>query len=373
MSLQTIRGIFPHPSADQQILIGSRCLALTTEERNLINTMSNPADLLNAFAHITENQEEAQRRQRFINIARQSLQALGEIGGGIGGGWLGSKMWTSVSTRIGVVPSTVNVIVSVVCMILGGAIGTQVGGVVGDAVSEFMQEMRMMDRTYDLVFRRELVMCEEWQAKVLNERVFPVLAEFATHDELAEFYCPITRDWIREPVIAKGKADQHIYEKMAILEHFRRFEEQHPLAERVQMTPIACDELELQTSPFRSCRLKVEDLKLVADYRDRLFLRMRQVYNTRVAAQQRMTAPGVTPRQYARIAQRSHIDQEQMNHIVTFYSLRTPTQRHAIAEQMIHEVRRGDLPNEQLFAVIKKIEATAVLPERLLNTPAMVG
>ncbi len=369
MSLQTIRGILPHPTPNQKTLIGAHCLALTEDEKRIISVMSGSVENILRFYLQEAVGREALAVRRYVRLELINMQETAERGrniGGTAGAVIVSKTLCAVGCR-GIFP-----------MLAGGVVGGITGAMMGEALALISAENEnskiVVENTRRATEARSEEEAEdrrnfiEWGKKQFNEIIFPALSEFANH-ELDEFRCPLTGDWIREPVFAEQTSDRQIYEKAAILEHLRRFEEDHPLVERAQMDEGACRELARQTSPRRICHIQVTDLVPELYYRAHLFQRMRDVYNHRVTVQRQMTAPGVTPLQAARMAQRHHIGLGEMIDIGTFYILHTNAQRTAIAtEIMARVVTREDVPIEQRCKLITKIQATAMLPDLLPDT-----
>jgi|GEM_PF-3397158 hypothetical protein len=187
-----------------------------------------------------------------------------------------------------------DVVITAGC-VAGGAL---IGGVLGSSATFYLDIVRV---TQSSAFR-------DWKAQATRDKVFSVFEGFlrAHENELEEFLCPLTHTLIHFPVRQRGIAGQErVYEKgdieAWIAKQEGKVEEKRKSGayEREAKTTQDPDLLRLKvpervkaleaedlrgTSPQRERRIRVSELFYDLDYHPRLFARLRQIYNRKLAA-----------------------------------------------------------------------------------------
>jgi hypothetical protein len=309
--LQILRTIFPEATRtpDQDMLIGSSCLALTATQRESICTYG---DLTRAFTiYRAANNDVAER------IATVKLRA--EIGCGIVGGITGAAAGATVGAYIGnrISPAAV-----VPCAIFCGVSGGVAGGYAAADKGGLVAANREIAT---LTHSRE---ARQWTHNRLKMDIYPPLMQYLTTARANEvqqrdLICPLSLDWMDEPVLA---GDLHTYERTKILDHLDAWDRRYPAERLAAFSQEQRDAAYLLRSPFRICNIKIAEFKPAEAYHQTLFPFLINNYNESVILQREIVATAhedaANPVKPARLDQRLHnigMNRFQADKVVRFY------------------------------------------------------
>lgn len=379
MAMLAIRNVFPKPNPEQEAMISASCLALTNDEKTSIDLVSKGLE-----GYQTDGQVAPEVRQsvdlRIVHTVRKA-QIIGAIGGGITGAVLGGGVALGVCQPASLIAAC------------GGAAGVVAAGGLGAAAGYYVDESNKIfafggGAVGAVLGTMILGVCKKTDAKVFvvagaaitggtigaiggyhkGERIgrvravseitaspefrewklekfkvaLPALSRAMSRNEMEkiDFTCPITRDWMVEPVRAPG--DKHYYEKAALLDHLAGTELTQDQLDA--LSPEERRQALLNRSPFGICNIQTRDVIDCPTYYDEMLANMKQNYNKRVLEQRAIVAHenperALTPEE-ARIIR---------------YNTLTEAERTAIVSQMASDI----LASQKSWDI--KISALALL------------
>ena len=264
MTLGKIRAAFPESNRtpEQDLLIGSSCLALTDKERKAIENIN-----FKSYQFSLNNKENENLNVR-VGEAVARAQFWGATSGATAGGTAGGLSawyWASL-TPLATIAST-----------LGGAF---VGGVAGHNLGGKLGYRRVIK---DIIHSPEYLL---WRNEKFETIVFPALARYMDEDtwDRVQLECPITNQFAIEPV---QDPHGHIFENEAII-HWLRICDQS-LLDRLSTFPgISIEEFEnaLQSRcPLKAGCITEDQLKKIPDYYKKIFSELMCNYNMQVLRQ----------------------------------------------------------------------------------------
>lgn len=340
MILEKIRTAFPeiNQTQEQDLLIGSTCLALTDKERDTIENIN--------FNRYQSSLDEEKREDLSVRVAEAvaKAQIWGTASGFTTGGvTAGASAWyLAALTPLWTAASGVGGAIS------GALVGHSLGGRIG-------HRRALENEIHEPGFIR-------WQDEKYATVVLPALSRYVDLDESKKpLMCPITLDWMKEPVRAK---DGHVYEKEAIIEHLINWMERttetlalRQVQERGPFSPQEMQELLNTSSPLRNGFISIDELKELPGYYEETVRSLIFEYNMKV------------------LNQRAIIDQtknqtqelpEEVAKVVRFYSMTQERRDHIKADMrrnlLIHRVFRPDEQAEEDQA-LDLLTAAAKPPE----------
>lgn len=298
MSLYILRTVFPKLDADQTVLMGPRCLALTEKERNQIVMCTTIGRLFDGFLQsinyssgLTGTAVERAIGQRTAQLMEQKRDAYikwctikGAVGGAVVGGGAGALIG-----GIALLPAAVG---GTVGGVAGGFAGRKIGRSRAAALPQAAEEATAADqilsplRATDTATRQGLFEGDafiQFCARNCREAI-DSLIPLVEHDrdifqpEQENLVCGITHIRINDPV--RGD-DGGLYERAAILGWIAS---SNRLTDPAQLLPIHG-----ASSPFRSPqRVTVGGLRDdKQEYFPRLIQYLVRTYNARVEVQER--------------------------------------------------------------------------------------
>lgn len=338
MILEKIRTVFPenHRTQEQDLLIGSSCLALTDKERETIESLN----LDNYQASLSEQEKE----DLSVRVAEAVTKAQfwgATAGAATGGMAAGASAWYFAPLMpVAIIASGLGGAVA------GGKIGHYTGGRIG-------HRRAIKDETNSPEFRI-------WRNERFESIIFPALSRYADPDSWnrKQLICPITLDWMIEPVLAE---DGHMYEKEAILAHLAAWEARHQQNEvdrqEFGLRSLSLQELQeiLQTrSPLRNGNITIDGLKKIPDYYRGIFDELTRNYNIKVLQQHNIAAQAKNlPQPFS----------EEVAKVVSFYE-KTQRERTIMATDMqVGLLRSTELSDEEVEAGGELLKAAAKLPK----------
>jgi len=341
MILEKIRTTFPESirTQEQDLLIGSSCLALTDQERDTIENLN--------FNRYESSLDREKRKDLSLRVAKSvaDSQWWGEVSGFVTGGvsagagaWYlaaFTPFWTALSGLAG--------------GYLGSKAGKQMGGDIG-------HEMAITNESNTPEF-------VHWRNKKYATVILPALSRYVDPDKESKT-CPITLDWMVEPVRAD---DGHVYEKEALIEHLITWRERafetlvlRGIQGGSPLSPEEERELLSTRSPFRNGNITIAGLEELPGYYDETIKSLTAKYNMEVL------------KQHAIVDQSKNQTQElskEVAKVVRFYSM-TQEERNHIKTDM-----RRDLLGHRVFRLDKEedealefLKAAAKPPELIKYT-----
>jgi hypothetical protein len=318
LDVQSMRSSLPLPPVDNEerttIKLYTGTEVQQTIKRDLLYGAMHPRDLFN-----------------FLRTHVSTFSLYGSLGGAVTGAagsfYYISKM--SPPTASSDENQTKSQLSFVACGAFGGAV---VGGIVGASTAFSMNILQISSSNH---FRA-------WKAKAIQDKVLPIFEEFIRKNEdlLSEFICPITGELIQVPVKkigVEGKAKYQVYEKNDIEGWIDRKnkelsekaetgayqrEAQHTqdpdllqmdIEHRIEVLKMRDRKM---TSPNRDCVLSKADLFYDPTYHERLFERIRQIYNEQV---DQTVRAGLGAYSQDAIAQRNQIIGAEIKHLTDLW------------------------------------------------------
>lgn len=229
---------------------------------------------------------------------------------------------------------------------LGFEAGKQKGGDIGHAIA-----MKNVTNSPEFV---------RWKDEKYVTVILPALSRYVDLDEESktQLTCPITLDWMVEPVRAK---DGHVYEKAAIIRHLAtwpgRVTEMLALRPIQTLTPKEAQEILNTSSPLRKGFISIDELEELPGYykedvRSLIFEYNMKVLNQRAIVNQANNQTQELPEEVAKV--------------VRFYSMAQEKRDHIKADMrrdlLIHRVFRPDEQTEEDQA-LDLLTAAAKPPE----------
>ncbi|VHO00766.1 hypothetical protein [Candidatus Rhabdochlamydia sp. T3358] len=250
MTLGKIRAVFPEDNRtpDQDLLIGSNCLALTDKERNLIENINFKG------YQFSLNDEQNESLSIRVGEAVSKAQFWGAAGGSTTGGAVGGAVawyWVPLMPLITIASG------------VGGAI---VGGVTGYNLGGKFGHRRVVE---NVTHSSEYL---HWSNEKYEKIIFPALSRFVDVDvwERVPLECPITNQFAIEPV---RDPHGHVFENEAIINWLRTCD-QSLLNRLFEFPPISQEELEnalQRRCPLRAGFITEDQLKKIPDYYKNIF------------------------------------------------------------------------------------------------------
>jgi hypothetical protein len=229
---------------------------------------------------------------------------------------------------------------------LGFHAGKQKGGDIGHAIS-----MKNVTNSPEFV-------C--WKDEKYVTVVLPTLSRYVDLDKESktQLTCPITFDWMKEPVRAK---DGHVYEKAAIIKHLAtwpgRVTEMLALRPIQTLIPKDAQEILNTSSPFRNGYISIDELKELPGYYEETVRSLIFEYNMKVLNQRAIVNQANNQAQEL---------PEEVAKVVKFYSMTQEKRDHIKADMrrdlLIHRVFRPDEQTEEDQA-LDLLTAAAKPPE----------
>ena len=342
MILEKIRTAFPeiNRTPEQDLLIGSTCLALTDQERDTIENLN--------FNKYQSSLDEKKSKEISLRVAKTvaNAQWWGKVTGcAAGGAGAGAAAWYLAA---------LSPLLTAASGAAGGYLGFESGKIIGGDVGH---EIAMKNETYTPEFIR-------WKDKKHATVILPALSRYVDLDESKkQLMCPITLDWMIEPVQAK---DGHVYEKAAIIEHLinwmERLEEMLRLQPIQTLTPKDAQEILNTSSPLRNGFISVGELEELPGYYEEDVRSLISKYNMKVLKQRAIVDQ--TKNQTQELS-------EEVTKVVKFYSMTQKERNHIKADMrrdlLIHRVFRPDEQTEEDQA-LDLLTAAAKLPELIKYT-----
>lgn len=342
MILEKIRTTFPETNRtqDQDLLIGSSCLALTDKERDTIENLN--------FNRYHSSLDEKEREDLSVRVAEAvaKAQMWGTVSGFTTGGVAaGASAWyLAALTPLATIVSGVGGAVA------GRKIGHYAGGRIGHR-----RAIKNETNSSEYIL---------WRNEKFETIIFPALSRYVDPNKWStvQLECPITLDWMMEPVRAE---DGHIYEKSAILAHLAAWEERQRQMEENRrgfaLEPLSPQELQevLQTrSPLRNGNITVGGLRELPDYYKEIFRKLECNYNTKVSEQQSIAA---------QVKDLPQPFPEEVAKVVRWYSM-TQRERNLIEDEMRPSLLRStELSDEEVEGAREFLNAAAKLPKVIMT------
>jgi hypothetical protein len=259
--LSLTRSVLPQErTPDQDALVGSASLALTDLEKQCIDEFSDPKkEYKNYVKSLPEDREEEMRQSMDLAIEKGSKKtAWKQAGCGAVTGAVSGTVLSTIALVGG--PVAFGFTVLGVAPVFGGimAYGCYKTGLERGAVAAENA------RIFTVTNTRE---CAEWIRQRCHKIALPALLQFMPADrrERIDLDCPITRDWMQDPVEA---ADHRVYERSEIVRS-----------------------LQIQgVSPFTREPMYAGELISRPDYYKDTFTEMHQNYNARVSQRESVVA-----------------------------------------------------------------------------------
>lgn len=350
MLLEKIRTIFPEANRtqEQDLLIGSSCLALTNKERETIENLNFDSY---QYSEPVRDQIASQKADAIVKA-----QVIGAVSGAaigcVAGAAFARNKFNGDDKRL---PTLIGG--------LGGALAGAAGGYFAG------KEIGSIKFTKDL---NSSVEYKEWKNKKYEDIIFPALSRYVDPIEWdrVQLICPITLGWMREPVRAE---DHHFYEKSALIAHLHAWEGRQRQIEIDRQNhgqdPFTPEERlqALQTSsPFRNGNVTMAGSKEFPDYYHQIFEKLKFNYNIQVTEQHALVTLSKTVLDQLGL---SEPFSPEIAKVVKFYE-KTQRERSIISGEMYINLLRSplisDASNEELKELNEFINATSELP-RLLN------
>ncbi|MGB7128605.1 MAG: hypothetical protein WBD50_05905 [Candidatus Rhabdochlamydia sp.] len=320
MILDKIRTAFPeiNRTPEQDLLIGSTCLALTDQERNTINNLN-----FNSYESSLNNK---QRTDLSLKTAETvaNAQWWGKTTGCVAGGTgAGAAAWYLAA---------LSPLLTAASGVAGGYLGFQGGKKAG---GELGHKRAIKNMTDSPEFIR-------WKDEKYATVVLPALSRYVEPDENSQqLMCPITFDWMKNPVQAD---DGRVYEKEAMIKHLiawmGRLEEMLELRPISTLSPKDAEEILNTSSPFRNAFISIHRLKELPGYYKEEVRSLAYKYNMEVLRQRAIVYEAQNEAQEL---------PEEVSKVVRFYSM-TQERRDLIKADMRRDllVNRVFRPDEQI-------------------------
>ncbi|MGB7128135.1 MAG: hypothetical protein WBD50_03470, partial [Candidatus Rhabdochlamydia sp.] len=339
MILEKIRTAFPeiNRTQEQDLLIGSTCLALTDQERDTIENLN-----FNKYQSSLDEKKSKKVSLRVVETVANA-QWWGKVSGfATGSVSAGTAAWYLAA---------LSPLLTAASGGLGGYLGFEAGKIMGGDIGH---ELAMENEINEPEF-----IC--WKDEKYATVILPALSRYVDLDKeesKTQLTCPITLDWMVEPVRAK---DGHVYEKAAIIRHLAtwpgRVTEILALRPIQTLTPKDAQEILNTSSPLRNGFISIDELKELPGYYEETVRSLISKYNMKV------------------LNQRTIVDQnkdqtqelpEEVAKVVRFYSMTQERRDHIKADMrrdlLIHRVFRPDEQTEEDQA-LDLLTAAAKPPE----------
>lgn len=314
MALQAVPTVVNHLLTQAHIAQESRIPDLTSENRATIDSYTNP-EHEDCLAH--QLQSICDRRDLKIRLAEDTIKGVmkGVVVGTVAGSaaWSATVLLNKISFVVAPIPSLIRSIF----------IGAAFGGIAGGVAASIKSVVTVTQTPAYL----------EWKQFAIRDKVLPLFKEFMQRADIYEdFICPVSKDIIRVP--ARG-LDGRIYEWSAISNWLEQKEREFPPERLAQMTPQARENAKATFSPIRGQFFTRANLKFDAEYHERLFGRIRVIFNQVVDTQVR---EGLLAYQDDVLNTRAQITKHLISEVSALYA--TDQIRKSEFEQCIEQVKR---------------------------------